>query len=224
MSRIVGPSRPRRVSHPGLRGVALALVATIGLVACGTSGRELRPPQPGATAPTTAAPTTIGPGAIDNAGSSPTTADLFVLSSSAFSSGGTIPATYTCDGNGISPPLSWTNVPAGTVELVLVVADPDAKGFVHWMVAGINPDTTGVAAGATPPGAVVLANGAGTHAYTPMCPPNGQNHSYEFTLYPLTSPSGLTAASETNQAIEDVATKATGTAAVLTGDYQRKSG
>jgi phosphatidylethanolamine-binding protein (PEBP) family uncharacterized protein len=191
-----GPGGPRRVARAG--PVAGALVAGLILAACGTSGRTLRPPKPGATAPTALATTTTAAPAFNNSGSN---ADLFVLSSSAFSPGGTIPAAYTCDGAGTSPPLTWSNVPAGT--------------------AGIQPTVTGIAAGSTPPGAVVLANGSGTHAYTPMCPPAGQRHSYEFTLYSLKAPSGLTAASDTSQAIAQVGTEATGTAAVLTGDYQR---
>ncbi len=216
--RSPGPTLTTRYRHLAARAVGTAAVAAVALAACGTSGRTLRPPPPGATVPTTLAPVTTSAGAINTA---PTTADLFVLSSSAFSPGGEIPTTYSCDGSGTSPPLSWSHVPAGTVEVVLVITDPDAKGFVHWMVAGIPPTTTGVTAGVTPPGAVVLANGAGAHAYAPVCPPAGQSHSYEFTLYPLKTASGLTADSNTNEAITTVATEATGTAAVLTGDYRR---
>ena len=55
--------------------------------------------------------------------------------------------------------------------------------FIHWMVAGIDPATTSVAPGAAPAGSVQLANSAGSPGYTPMCPPPGTGHTYEFTLY-----------------------------------------
>ena len=66
------------------------------------------------------------------------------------------------------------------------------------MVAGISPSVTSVAAGTTPPGGVVLANRSGTHAYAPLCPAKGQDDTFEFTLYALSSPSGLTAGSDAN--------------------------
>ena len=58
----------------------------------------------------------------------------FRLTSSAFIEGGAIPREYTCDGDNVSPALSWSGVPAGADSLVLLVDDPDAKDFVHWIV------------------------------------------------------------------------------------------
>ena len=49
-----------------------------------------------------------------------------VLSSSAFAHNGSIPKLYTCQGEDVSPPLAWGNVPAGAKSLVLIVDDPDA--------------------------------------------------------------------------------------------------
>src|SRR5438034_11546686 len=59
----------------------------------------------------------------------------FTLSSPAFSEGATIPRQYTCDGQGMSPPLQWTIPPPGTQSLALVVEDPDAPAgtFIHWV-------------------------------------------------------------------------------------------
>jgi hypothetical protein len=48
------------------------------------------------------------------------------LTSSAFADGGEIPVRYTCDGDNVSPPLAWSNLPEGTRSLALVVDDPDA--------------------------------------------------------------------------------------------------
>jgi Raf kinase inhibitor-like YbhB/YbcL family protein len=214
------PASGHRLARPTvLAAVALAVAALLG--ACGTTGRTLRPPPPGATAPTTAstfAPATSEAAAINTV---PTTAGFFVLSSAAFSPGGTLPTPYTCDGAGNPPPLTWSDIPNGTVELVLALSDPDAGGYVHWMVAGIPPTAVGMASGKLPPGAVVLANSKGTHAYTPPCPPKGETHSYEFTLYALAKPSGLTAASDARAAIAKFDNLTPGPA-VLTADYARQ--
>ncbi len=216
------PPEPARGSRLARRStlLAVALAAAALLGACGTTGRTMQPPPPGATAPTTAstfAPATSQAAAINTA---PTTAGFFVLSSAAFSPGGTLPTPYTCDGAGNPPPLTWSDIPKGTVELVLALSDPDAGGYVHWMVAGLPPTAVGLAAGKLPPGAVVLANSKGTHAYTPPCPPKGDTHSYEFTLYALAKPSGLTATSDAKAAIAKFDNLTPGPA-VLTADYSR---
>ena len=206
--------------RPTRRILVAAALASMAVLAsaCASNFRTMRPPAPGATAPTTApvATTSSAPAALNTLAPS-----LFVLTSSGFHPGGSIPATYTCDGAGTSPALSWADVPGHTVELVLAISDPQASSSIQWMVAGIHPSVTSVAAGATPAGGVVLANSAGQHAYAPLCPPKGQDHTFEFTLYALTSPSGLTANSTAAKALAKVSAQATGTQAVLTGDYQR---
>jgi Raf kinase inhibitor-like YbhB/YbcL family protein len=195
--------------------VALALV--VGVAACGTTGRNMQAPEEGATAPTRRPDVTTTTGAGFNT-LVPTA--LFTLTSPAFAPNGPIPATYSCDGAGTSPPFTWANVPVGTVELVLLVSDPEANGFIHWMVASIAPTTTAIAEGGPPAGSVQLNNSAGTAGYTPMCPPAGTGHTYEFTLYSLSTPSGLTASSDARAASAQVASTATGIA-VLTGTYTR---
>src|ERR1043165_5366677 len=54
-------------------------------------------------------------------------------------SGQSIPAKYTCDGANISPPLTWSGVPANAKSLAIICEDPDAPGgtFTHWVVYGI---------------------------------------------------------------------------------------
>ena len=66
----------------------------------------------------------------------------FTLTSTAFSEGDTIPAKYGDDPDAdfdVSPPLSWTNPPSGTVAYVLYF---EGDGKVHWMAANIPSSTT----------------------------------------------------------------------------------
>jgi Raf kinase inhibitor-like YbhB/YbcL family protein len=133
------------------------------------------------------------------------------VSSPAFTAGSAIPQRFTCDGDNLSPPLGWSGVPAGTVEVALVVDDPDApRGtYVHWIVIGLDPANTKLAEGMVPPGARQVRNSAGTAAYTGPCPPGGSPHHYRFTIYALQrSPDvGDDASPETTiQAIEAAAT------------------
>jgi hypothetical protein len=57
----------------------------------------------------------------------------FSLLSTAFDDGGPIPSRFTCDGANASPDLTWSGAPDGTRALVLIVTDPDAGAFVHWL-------------------------------------------------------------------------------------------
>jgi Raf kinase inhibitor-like YbhB/YbcL family protein len=116
------------------------------------------------------------------------------LTSSAFKDGAPVPRRFTCDGDGVSPPLAWSNPPSGTRELVLVVEDPDAPGgtFVHWTLFGIPAQTTAIHEGAVPKGAAQGENSAGDDAWTGPCPPKGADaHRYDFVLYALRGASGL---------------------------------
>src|SRR5262249_3898524 len=71
------------------------------------------------------------------------------LTSPAFSDMGPVPRAHTCDGADLSPPLVWSDVPAGAKQLALIVDDPDApRGvFVHWVLYGLSPDVKGLASG-----------------------------------------------------------------------------
>jgi phosphatidylethanolamine-binding protein (PEBP) family uncharacterized protein len=113
----------------------------------------------------------------------------FSITSSAFERNGELPAQYTCTGAGTSPPLSWSKVPAKTAELFLfaIAEGPggSAGGGIRWVVGGIDPSSTGVAAGQTPPGGVVGTNTTGKAAYSPVCPPKGKSETVEFVMYAL---------------------------------------
>ena len=71
------------------------------------------------------------------------------LTSPAFADHAFVPIQYTCDGDNISPPLKWSDVPDGTVEMVLLFEDPDGPGGmggtqVYWVLFGLDPASGGV--------------------------------------------------------------------------------
>jgi Raf kinase inhibitor-like YbhB/YbcL family protein len=113
------------------------------------------------------------------------------LTSMAFDEGGAIASRYTCDGPGVSPPLSWDSVPDGTRSLALTAYDPDApRGtFVHWVIYDLPPETRRLPEGVPnrrtlSSGAEQGVNGAGDIGYTGPCPPRG-THRYFFKIYAL---------------------------------------
>lgn len=108
-----------------------------------------------------------------------------------FGYGDFIPVKYTCDGEDVSPPLEWTNVPEGTKSFVLICDDPDAPLGIwdHWILFNIPPDVRKLEAGIKPlekleNGAVHGKNSWGKLGYGGPCPPSG-THRYFFKLYAL---------------------------------------
>ncbi len=112
-----------------------------------------------------------------------------IFTSEAFSSGGAIPIEYSCDGDNISPPLAWSRLPAGTESLALTMDDPDANGYVHWVMYNIPPDSVGLGADTLPDeelddSSLQGVNSRGEIGYTGPCPPGGE-HQYVFRIYAL---------------------------------------
>ena len=112
------------------------------------------------------------------------------LTSSAFTDGEGIPVEHTCDGADTSPPLAWTDVPDGVAAFALLVTDPDAGGFVHWVLADIPADVRQLPAGEGDAIGVPGANGLGGTGWVGPCPPSGE-HRYEFRLLALPELIGL---------------------------------
>src|SRR5881392_1238992 len=115
------------------------------------------------------------------------------LTSTAFGNGGEVPAKYTCEGQGVSPPLSWSGVPANTKSLALIVDDPDApdpaapkRTWVHWVLYNIPPNAAPLAEGTKqlPSGALEGLNDWQRTGYGGPCPPIGR-HRYFHKLYAL---------------------------------------
>jgi Raf kinase inhibitor-like YbhB/YbcL family protein len=149
------------------------------------------------------------------------------LTSAAFAEGQTIPRKHTCDGDDLSPPLSWTGAPPGTQSFALICDDPDAPAgtWVHWVVYGL-PGSTQHLAEHIPPGGVIQ-NGARQGltdfkhvGYGGPCPPPGPAHRYFFRLYALDADPGLKSGAtraELLQAMKGHIREE----AVLMGTYQR---
>jgi Raf kinase inhibitor-like YbhB/YbcL family protein len=146
-----------------------------------------------------------------------------VLTSTAFTDGGTIPSEYTCDGDNVSPPMAWESGPAGTAAWVLIAEDPDSRMWVHWLAVNLPAEVTSLEKGASgnlPGGAVEGETYFGPARYGGPCPPSGE-HRYVFTLYALSEPLVMGAELTTTQVRADMFGKvlAEGT---ITGRYARR--
>ena len=128
----------------------------------------------------------IGLGACEE-GQTMTITTQMALRSEAFEAGAAIPSRYTCDGDDISPPLEWTGAPSGTQAFTLIVHDPDAGGFIHWVLADIPGDATSLSEGRADTEGVPGRNDYGGVGWGGPCPPSGE-HRYIFNLYALSSP------------------------------------
>ena len=149
------------------------------------------------------------------------------LKSTAFEPGGLIPAKYTCDGQDMSPPLTWSDPPAGTKSLALISDDPDAPvgTWVHWVIWNIPADARAFEENL--PKAASLSNGArqGTTdfrriGYGGPCPPSG-THRYFFKLYALGTTLNLPA-STTKKDLEQAMHGHILAQAELIGKYRRR--
>lgn len=126
------------------------------------------------------------------------------IMSSAFGEGGMIPQKYTCDGEDVSPPLSWTDVPEGAKVIALINDDPDAPmgTWVHWVIFNIPASVRELPEDVPPQkelkdGARQGRNDFGRIGYGGPCPPRG-THRYYFKIYALDAvlslPAGATKA------------------------------
>jgi Raf kinase inhibitor-like YbhB/YbcL family protein len=126
-----------------------------------------------------------------------------ILTSPAFKQNQPIPRRHTGDGEDVSPALSWSEVPAATRELALIVDDPDAptpEPWVHWVLYKIPPATIDLAEHTPPALRVAKPSGAlqGKNSwprgigYRGPAPPKGHGlHHYHFRLYALDQPLDL---------------------------------
>ena len=117
----------------------------------------------------------------------------FSLGSPAFSAAAALPARFTCHGDGLLPPLSWSQPPTPSASFALILEDPDAPGgmFRHFGAYNIPGDRRDWPEG---PGTVVdpvkpVLHDFGGLGLLPPCPPAGSGtHHYRFRLFALAAP------------------------------------
>ena len=121
------------------------------------------------------------------------------IKSTAFAEGKSVPSKYTCDGQDLSPPLSWSGAPSGTKSFALISDDPDAPvgTWVHWVAWNIPATSTGLAenvakSASLPDGTRQGITDFKRPGYGGPCPPSG-THRYFFKLYALDGMLDLTA-------------------------------
>lgn len=156
----------------------------------------------------------------------------FTLSSPSFTNSGSIPSTFTCDGENTNPELHIEGAPEGTASFALIIEDPDIPDvakqslgvdvFDHYVLYDIPADTTVIPAA----NKTVGTTGKNTRGmgYTGPCPPSEyepREHRYVFQLFALDTtlglPEGATKA-ELKAVMEDNMIAS----AYLIGRYERK--
>lgn len=151
----------------------------------------------------------------------------FEIRSPAFQQDGMIPSRYTCDGDDISPELTWSDVPEGTRSLALICDDPDAPmgTWVHWVIYNIPPDKRSLAEAfpkdkKIPDGTLQGITDFRRTGYGGPCPPGG-THRYYFKLYALDTVLSLSAG-KTKQELLDAMKGHQLAEAGLMGRYKRR--
>lgn len=161
--------------------------------------------------------------------------DTITVASTAFEHHGTTPLRYTAYGDNISPQLSWSNLPAGTRQLALVMDDPVAptpQPFVHWVAYNIPADAAEIPEGLTRDvrvtgvagldGMINGLNGLRQAGYFgPRPPQDGKLHAYHFRIYALDAELNLPEGLNKEQLLEAIDGHILGTG-MLMGHYERE--
>ena len=158
------------------------------------------------------------------------------VTSPAFKHGQPLPVDYTADGKNISPPIAWSNLPAGTREIAMIHEDPTAptpQPFVHWLIYKIPatakglPENIAMDTATTPlpsdlTGALQGTSGFRRVGYRGPAPPKpGRVHEYHFIVYALSEPLDVQAGLTKAQLLEAMKGKIIGQGEII-GTYERK--
>ncbi|MBE7196852.1 MAG: YbhB/YbcL family Raf kinase inhibitor-like protein [Parafilimonas terrae] len=151
------------------------------------------------------------------------------LSSPAFADGAALPARFTADGAGVSPPLAWNGLPPDTASVVLLVEDagsPTPQPLVHLIVWNLAADRTNLREGDVSHSVQASDLPLGRNsflqtAWLPPDPPSGHGqHAYVFQIYALRRPLEL-AESPGRGALLDAMRSLVSAKGMLVGTYAR---
>lgn len=154
------------------------------------------------------------------------------VASLAFADHAPIPARYTADGEGVSPPLHWSGLPTATQSVVLIVEDADAptpQPLVHAIAVGLAPEETALAeaalggADAQPVVQVGRHSLLGSGWLPPDPPPGHGTHRYAFQVFALREPPAFSDTPGREELLEALAAHAIA-AGLLVGTYERPDG
>jgi phosphatidylethanolamine-binding protein (PEBP) family uncharacterized protein len=123
---------------------------------------------------------------------------MFTLTSEVGIEGGTLPSEYTCDGDGSSPELSWSNAPSGTQEFALMMTTLPGDGTTkwNWVLYAIPGNTTSLMKNSEGVGVAGVGSDGPTLAYQSPCSQGPGLKVYTFTLYALSGSPQLPVAAD----------------------------
>ncbi|MEY9211114.1 YbhB/YbcL family Raf kinase inhibitor-like protein [Thermobifida halotolerans] len=133
--------------------------------------------------------------------------DDITVTSPMLREGEILPDRYTCTGEGVSPPLRWSGLPDSAQSLALVVDEVHESGgaTVHWVVYGLDPENPELPEGAVPLPAQQGLNSFDSASYEPLCPQEGDEYEFRFTVYALSEPLDLGEAAPLDVALGTIA-------------------
>jgi len=214
------------------RRAIIALLASALGAGCAGSDDSSEPTgtATGRVTDSTATGSTRDPTATGSAtGGQPETGEVgLTLSSPAFDAGNSIPARHTADGDDVSPRLVVDGVPDDADSLALALDDPDAGGFVHWLLWNVPADVDAVPENVPRTETVSSlgdarqgTNGFGDIGYRGPAPPADDGaHTYRFTLWAVDRTLDL-APGATRESLTDALDGHRIASTLLTGDYDR---
>lgn len=143
------------------------------------------------------------------------------LTSAAFEDGEALDPSFTADEeDAVAPPLEWTQPPAGTAEMALIVEDADAGGKCHWLVFGLAGQRGKLMEGEIPPR--TGKNAAGNSDWLLPAPPEDDApHRFVFQLYALDTALTLSPGASRKALVEAMEGHVL-SVALLTGTYARE--
>ncbi len=186
----------------GLRSTAFTGILTITLALCACGGSSSTSQSSSATAASTPQASSTSGTETSGSGTSTASSGTHTASSSKATSEKTpeinvniaspiklepIARRFTCDGADISPPISWSHIPANTKEIDLFLLElmpVHGKFVTSWAVAGLSPKLRSLSAGHLPAGAILGRNSHGRIGYS-LCPAKGPSRRSLFALYAL---------------------------------------